>query len=205
MVTAEQIHKEFRADLMGDVTPEETKTLSLIGYQEVTPEALKLKFPLHKIITVNKAITICNKYNLKICRLDQFVGSIPQKNIQEINTFVKQYMKYNVEYRYDSIFKKSVDKIISVDMLESAKKEEGYYTYQPNLSFYICAPDELIVSDEKRSSVIKMSPDPVILAEWIGYVEGDKNYQSGFRSYRIIVTAWGIEASDPSVVNHNNN
>ena len=205
MVTAEQIHKEFRADLMSGVTEEEKNSLSIIGYREIAPESIRLRFPLHKIISQNKAVSICQKYNLKICPLGQFVGSIPQKNVKEVNDFVKQHMRYNVEYRFGSIFKKDENKLVGVDRIDAIRKEKNYYDSQPNLSFYICAPENLIVTDRDRSDVVLMSPDPIILAEWRGWVENDKEFDYRLRDYRIIVTAWGIEASDENVVNEKNN
>lgn len=140
----------------------------------------------------NQIITICDKYDLYLGKVSEFIGNIPKKNANEIINF-----PYNL-----------------TDCLEI--KESLYYhiskTYQlnsksPNL--YICAPrsnfnnkllsigKELIgipqidsFKEYKEKIKKAKDEDPIVL-----FPVKSRFNTIGF----IVVSKWGEEANDPSL------
>jgi hypothetical protein len=46
------------------------------------------KYPLYKFITYNSVRTICEKYGLVLGDVNQYIGTVPEKNIVEIENFM---------------------------------------------------------------------------------------------------------------------
>jgi len=170
------------------------------------------KYPNYKFITEESVKKICEKYNLIYGAIDRYIGSVPDKNLKHIEDF--KVNKNDECFLYEKkIFgfgmrEMSMQKnLITFDEHKNRKDIENDH-YKRNmlhdhrvrvinmkLPLEIAAPlkdfnmDEMEVKDFKLSKI--EIPDPVVLKPVL--FNGKKHY--------LIVTAWGIEASDSLVVN----
>ena len=56
-----------------------------------TVKMVARKYPFNKFITEDIVKQICKKYNLVFGDVSQFKGFVPQKNLDEITRFLKNY------------------------------------------------------------------------------------------------------------------
>jgi hypothetical protein len=179
----------------------------------------KDRYPLYKFITYDKVIELCKKYNLAFGIVGNYTGEIPKKCINQIKDYMNNAKTPRMSYYYvtgletyrdasrikdakiafsrfrvyeDRFSQYNTPKIIKQTIGEDASAQLENLSdieLQVKNDLLICAPiSEMSVDDFK---VTKHIPDPVVLAKCEG----------GF----LIVTAWGVEASDPIVVNEINN
>ena len=139
-------------------------------------------YPNYKFITEGMVKDICKKYSLCCGRIGMYIGDVPEKNISEMESFVAM-----------------VDKI--KDRMHLFVEQEYRYfmgSYDSNIirpEFHICAP--LKDFDTKNTSMkdgYRLSvniPDPVVL----------QPVRGGY----IVVSKWGLEASDESLTNEKAN
>ena len=157
------------------------------------------KYPFYKFITEDSVKKICEKYNLVYATVDKYIGTVPDKNVEEIENFKIEDV--------DKCYLDSIAMGIGVPAhithigygLYKEKEDErdfyrsiGYYRRVSESPLEICAPLKdfnskgMAVRDSKLEIL-----DPVVLQPV--FFEGEKHY--------LIVTAWGLEASDELVVN----
>jgi hypothetical protein len=171
------------------------------------------KYPHLKIIFPEQVQAICNKYKLIHAPISWYKGVIPMKNLKEVADFSlcaddilymsRSYYGPTVSFmeaynRYPSITtlpRISNTCIEGGDIIKVVEQSEEIYG-NLRTRFEICAPKEdIIVPEGSRLSKGKFSifsvPDPIILFP-------QKNCY-------IIVSKWGLEASDPLVVNEKMN
>lgn len=195
------------------------------------------KYPQYKFISNEDVVRICKKYALLCGPTSSFVGSVPDKNLKEIEKFriLTEEFLYattilKIDFRYDTpksnteevwkVLKKigvlySPSRLYDSDAMARISEEcSNHGVNASNIRnvtirserddvFMICAPAkdfdgrdlERDGSFLNKSHEIIMTkqpvPDPVVL----------KRVKDGF----LIVTAWGLEASDPLVVNEKMN
>jgi len=170
-----------------------------------TVEFYKAKFPFHKFILYSQVINICEKYNLYLAHSSFYKGEIPKKNIQELRDFPfhvykKNHLKPSLDPR-SGIF----DQMLQISY------------YQDDIVTYICAPytefdtknaeiigKEIFLKNTKdfispfKFKTIKPAPkDPIILLP----VLAQELNQIGF----LVITKWGLEAEDESLIVPENN
>lgn len=195
----------------------------------------KQMFPCHKFIKNDDVLKINKKYNLNIAETEDFIGFVPQKNLDDIHSFKNNHKLVNKRYFIESIdifkmalwisfaknkFQNYLKSINYTVVAESKRHAESLVygicakfsntshnseyisihgiTFSEKGPFVICAPNK----DFKKQTVFQQLlnpvatkfntvPDPIVLYP----------VEHGY----IIVTAWGDEASDPLVINENNN
>ena len=187
------------------------------------------KYPNNKFITESHVQKICEKYNLVCGEASRFKGFVPAKNLKAIEDFSLHTSEANKFVCVDEN-----NEILDIDESDFTENGRRYVIVQGN-SFYvtggnaqspytdpilsnsclekfigktflkakairqkdtalkICAPIKDMDTSGLRVSGHKLQhiPDPVVLKPVIG----------GY----LIVTAWGDEASDESVVNQDHN
>ena len=167
-------------------------------------------FPHHKFILYSQVIKICEKYNLYLAPAGYYKGDIPSKNIEEMKNF--PYDRATDEKLIPSL---SEDKPVCEQIFDNS----GSFGYG-GVKNYICAPlnefdmsgntqvEREIYGKSRRDNVkmgefkmIKrpkpMPKDPIILLP----VKAKELNELGF----IVVTKWGLEASDPGLIVGANN
>ncbi len=202
--------------------PEVTEAAEIVmarREKEETAKALEyflIHFPQYKFITTEEAQRICKKYNLYIGDVSQFKGFVPEKNLNQINTFFKEENEINTSYTtsdYSGRWRQ-VEKETYEQGLKNQKEQEEFYDknieFSAQMRRYIprfnCSNTDLKIAapikdmDTRGYKVsghflVKEIPDPVVLAPIVKY---------GIELY-CIVTAWGDEASDEIVVNQISN
>ena len=167
------------------------------------------KYPLYKFITEESVVKICNKYGLVYGTVDRYLGTVPDKNLKEINSFkIKDEdiccVIYNTNHFGHVPYvrsNKTINKYITkTEYINNSKKTEiDYYMNRrySEIPLEIAAPQKDFnmegyeIEDSKLVLKKVEIPDPVVLRPVV--------YNS--KKYYLIITAWGDEASDELVVN----
>lgn len=163
----------------------------------------KQKYPHYKIIDQLSLQKVCNKYQLMYGHVTFFKGNIPDKNFQDLKNFKideedKLYIAENGWGRNQNSY--------LADCKLTPKKGEHNYTdalliAAPVTDFNLSAFDN---SDRTKYGQLKaiVDKDPIVLQPVYRNNKSHYNYRN---DYYIIVTAWGDEASDSSIVNEKMN
>lgn len=174
------------------------------------------KYPLYKFITEESVKKICEKYGLVYGDVSLYTGTVPDKNLSQIENFTVEDDDYAYCYtRYGSVWgssswrrgtkyfcsKKNLKKqLINQDVDDSEWIDSIKYS-EYKAPFEIAAPvsdfnmEDMEVSDFKIREKVVEIPDPVVLQPVM--YNNTKHY--------LIVTAWGDEAEDELVMNQNFN
>lgn len=177
-------------------------------------EGYQQKYPFNKFITEVAVGDICNKYGLLLGDAHTYIGTIPDKNLEEIANFKLLASEckrmecgwYRRECGTGSFVNESEEN-------KSAFSEWGYVVameadrwhpyklvrapetttevYVNTSAFKICAPQKDFDMRGKRIDGYKLIDDPIVL-------------QPVYGGY-LIVTKWGLEASDKTLLNEKMN
>jgi hypothetical protein len=148
-------------------------------------------YPFHKFIYYSQLIPICEKYNLVLGPVNQYIGNIPIKNVKEISEF--DYSKCNKKLRFND----------NEPIFNQSKYSINFNNNNNNL--YICAPKKQfnpglsqigieIFNDEYSNVKLKdyiakkKNEDPIVLLPVMVEMLG----QIGF----IVISKWGLESND---------
>lgn len=174
------------------------------------------KYPNYKFITEESVKKICAKYGLVYGEISKYIGTVPDKNLKHIEDF-KVAEEDECCFERMERFSAWGDSIIRMEyknriQLNAKMKHSGaqYEDFRfaaslgARLSEDVC-PLEIAAplkdfnmtdSEVKDFKISKIQvPDPVVL----------KPVVYNKRKYYLIVTAWGLEASDELVVNQKMN
>lgn len=162
------------------------------------------KYPHYKFITEDSVKKICEKYNLIYGEVNNYIGEVPDLNIQHMLDFkISDEDKCFLEEEH--FFGRSWSKIfISYEKYQELKRRNPHFsshsTYNyTELPMEICAPVKdfdtrgMEIKDKKLSKIEVL--DPIVLQPVM--FENQKFY--------LIVTAWGPESSDSLVLNEKHN
>jgi hypothetical protein len=173
-----------------------------------------INYSLYKFITQESVNAICEKYGLVYGEIARYKGTVPDKNLAEIEQFkvkdddecyvesliykdTKTVLRqmYLTKYRHDRIIaRKASDNDSLASSMFLTKSSE---TVNMKCPLEIAAPikdfnmNGMEVKDYKLTAKIQPVLDPVVLKPVI----------FGSTKYYLIVTAWGKEAEDDIVVN----
>lgn len=184
------------------------------------------KYPNYKFITEESIHTICGKYGLIMGDSNQYIGTIPDVNLKHMEDFSisdeDQVYYIKSEERYGSRTNKIVKNYISSEQIYQTfinnqtsedKNYRNYYydnindvinlrAYRKDINkevFTIVAPlKDFNIKDHEMINnklVQIVEKDPVVLCSVM--------YEN--KKYSLIVTAWGLEASDELVLNSKHN
>lgn len=195
----------------------EIRAKTVMKYQQIYPH---LKF-----IFIDQVKEICEKYGLVCGTINLYKGDIPMKNLQEIEGFSLKpqhiYSRFNSSYtgirdwsneldnRYSSltqpldyVLKEYIDEPVqkvhkfagknayAINDKDYNKRDNHFYP------FFICAPKTDMNMENKKVAgffVQNEVPDPIVLYP--------QPLDMGF----LVVSKWGLEASDPIVINFKDN
>ena len=155
------------------------------------------KYPLYKFITEDSVKKICEKYGLIYGEIYNYIGTIPDKNLKEIEDFKisendEAYrlseIVYGTEFNHQFISNKNIT--------EYEKKSRQHFHYRVRKeNLYIAAPiTDFDIKNMKveNHQLIKIPvQDPIVLKPVI----------FNEKRYFLIMSAWGKESSDENVVN----
>lgn len=161
------------------------------------------KYPLYKFITEESVKKICEKYGLIYGEISNYIGTIPDKNLKEIEDF--KISEDDEAYTVNRIFMIDWGSINEEPVFMTFKNTQSinnskYYRYSIEKSkLVIAAPisdfDTKNMKIEKQQLIKVPVQDPIVLKPVI-YNE---------KRHFLIMSAWGEEASDENVVNQNFN
>ena len=177
------------------------------------------KYPMYKFITEKSVEKICTKYGLVYGEIGRYIGTVPDKNLKHIEDFKisedDECFIYQETYRSsfgggERIIKKEYRTFESFKKENELKNNENNRGHNMIVDFSssvidmkcpleIAAPlkDFNMAGMEVKGCKISRAeiPDPIILKPVI--FNNEKHY--------LIVTAWGLEATDELVVNTKHN
>lgn len=171
----------------------------------------QMRYPVYKFISEASVQKICQKYNLVYGDVKNYKGTVPEKNLREMESFkVRDEDKAYLRWFSDMMIHVGRAPRIRKDIV--SYEEHAYTLSERDLlksyhsSYCTCpAPLEIAapLSDFDTSNMevnnFKLSeievPDPIVLQPV--YFAGMKHY--------LVVTAWGIESEDELVVNEKMN
>lgn len=225
MTTVKQIHDAFKKESCKHITASQLLALEKTGFELSAPMEYAKLFPFNKIIHLNRIVLLCEKYDLVFTETKNYSGVIPKKNLVELQEFTDQYdyahyYKYPKYTLWDAIRDKTKETEYSSFIRRDKCKDFDEITsiYQ----WFIVAPKNMVVTDTQRTARVKvakeqkideltssllqvLTKDPII----IGMIKPEFSHQllpSNTKiKWGVIITAWGDEASDESVVNENMN
>jgi hypothetical protein len=172
------------------------------------------KYPNYKFITEDSVKAICQKYNLIYGEIANYIGSVPDKNLKQMEEFAisekdecgfskmvsTRFWGSELNNGYDSFESIKIKKEEDLKMRDRVDYlAAGFREVYGKCPLEIAAPikdfnmDGMEVKNHKISKI--EIPDPIVLKPVI--YKGKKHY--------LIVTAWGLEASDEIVVNQKMN
>lgn len=175
------------------------------------------KYPFYKFITEESVKKICKKYNLVYSEVGRYIGTVPDANIEQMESFkiqdIDECYQFSViddyGFRGERVFERSYKNFDDYTKYKKERHTESYrlmsaYSsgFRENYSkcpLEICAPIKDFNMEGMELKNFKLSkieiPDPVVLQPV--FFKG--------RKYYLIVTAWGIKAEDDLVKNSNHN
>lgn len=173
-----------------------------------------IKYPQYKYITKESIKKICEKYGLVYSSVSDYVGDIPQKNIEDMKKFNIRDEDCCYTVRESRISMNGSIKFRQVSHSEYEKHwkskhgtfQEAYHGSSHKISVMAMKTDWLIAANIKdfnlqnkkliefRLKTIEI-PDPVVFQPVM---------HKGLVGY-LIVTAWGQEATDELIVNNKMN
>jgi hypothetical protein len=176
----------------------------------------------YKFITQESVLKICQKYNLIYGTIDKYIGTVPDINLKHIENFkVKDEDRLWLE-SHNGRWNKNIFEVSHKQMQDKVakyeKEREDYYEMDYEMRAHLMrigssrnnynfskAPLEIVAplkdfdTKDMKLDGFKLTkveiPDPVVLQPVM--FEGVKYY--------LVVTAWGLEASDEGVLNHRYN
>lgn len=218
-ITAEQIHKEVMSFEPIPFDEVKAKRLQKLGFNvaqgmedESDSEPIGYygsKYP-HKFISYKALQRVMNKYGLRRGDLRDFTGFVPEKNLEEMESFKLKKKDWSIDttktfllqhdssmYQLDSFSfgRKEISKEMAELMHKESKEKEGAFIQVEKIKLQIVAPRHEMGKSSKSAKPIV---DPIVLCE-VRHPSEIEN--CGF----IIVTAWGDEASDEIIVNEKSN
>jgi len=160
------------------------------------------KYPNYKFITEDSVKKICEKYGLVYGTVDRYTGTVPNSNLKHIESFK---IDENDECWEEETIWATIDRSRDIKFVSKKHADANannascntpycYIRYRKS-HLEIAAPLSDFNMDKHEVKNFKISkieiPDPVVLKPV--FYEDEKHY--------LIVTAWGLEASDELVVN----
>lgn len=164
------------------------------------------KYPHYKFITKESIIKICGKYGLVYGESSKYIGDVPKDKVEVMLNFKIDKKDYAYSIMKSSQYtREPIIMLVSFDEGTKLNKynprpDDRYRDFKKK-SFIIAAPlkdfdkSNMEVKDFELVKNKVPIPDPVVMQP----VLFENN------EYYLIVTAWGEEASDEEVVNHNMN
>lgn len=179
---AEQV-KEFRE--MEDRKREQEKIKKTVEY-------FMQNYPNNKFITEDAVKTICKKYGLLLGQVSDYIAEIPEKNQNEIVNFKFKESDFRepTEIYSGSMFFMPLSYRLRMYDIGCATENKDKWVGAKEL--FIIAPEKKfdMRNKEKIGHTIKLK-DPIVL----------QPVKDGY----LIVSSWGLEASDPLVQNPKHN
>ncbi len=198
--TKEVKEAEIEIDRLNKLQTENEEKIELI-------EAINyfsFKYPNYKFITEDSIKKICAKYNLIYGEISNYIGTVPDKNIKDMENFkIDTNDECYIKNTFGSITYLNIKQF--EDEKEEFKENRRYYALSgmeyslKKCSLEIAAPLKDFDAKNMEIKNFKLSkieiPDPVVFQPVI--------YKN--KKHFLIQTAWGLEASDEYVVNHKMN
>lgn len=189
---------------------------------------LSLMFPGYLIVDEGTEIRLAEKYDLVTAQLGSYQGFIPNKNLNDIDQFLKIYSKHNcyTELRDRSDWK---DKKMKFDLnaylesddfdettFEELAEEDGMLGYKGvfPVKYFIDPPFELL-GTQRAATLVYQKPQMSISAPRKDIIMGPRQYVDANRrvrnlpdpivylnckhGLRVVATKWGDESKDPEL------
>lgn len=165
------------------------------------------RYPNYKFITEKSVERICEKYGLVYGTVSKYTGTVPDKNLKHIEDFkIAEEDECYIEIKHFTfgLGAPTLRAISYEEYKEALEKWEERRSCGSNIrvihdksTLEIAAPrrDFDMTNAEVKNYKVSDIPDPIVLKPVI--FNGQKHY--------LVVTAWGLEGSDDTIVNEKHN
>lgn len=186
------------------------------------------KYPLYKFITTESVKKICERYNLVYGPVSRYIGTVPDKNLEEISNFkvakedecyeeIKHYVRWGFtnssehvrfcsseileaeKQARENLYKGLSWEDVHRAMMISSPHDPHSYTETKLLPLEICAPLKDFNMKDHEIKDFKLSKIEIPDPVVLKPV----HYKG--EKYYLCVSVWGIESSDELVLNQINN
>ncbi len=155
-------------------------------------------YPNNKFITKSLVDSICKKYGLAQASVGYYIGTIPDSNIEEISSFKLR----------EEDMKQHKNTYFNHDGTRTDKKTQ-YYGYMTSRNWFSNVDESKEFSYEKEEfeicAPIKDFDTRYLKLEGTNLVPKDPIVLQPVNGGYLIVSKWGLEASDKDLVNEINN
>lgn len=179
-----------------NVNAQKQKLIEAVNYFSV-------KYPNYKFITEDSVKKICKKYGLIYGDVSFYKGEIPDENLKHMEDFKIDECDAGFRFKKTRFIMRDVI-TVDCDIKTLNRVSNDHYNYdniESITKLFIAAPKSDFALDNMELNDFQLSvkaieiPDPIVLQP---VMFKDK-------MHFLIVTAWGLEASDELVVNHKMN
>lgn len=155
-------------------------------------------YPNNKFINEVTVKSICEKYGLYCGEVGYYKGDVPEKNLIEIENFKLRDEDMQTRTNYDDwVYNRMWRGVVQASFL--GQPTPSYNDNPPTEikerkvkpSFHICAPEKDFEMSYMRKEGHKLIPDPIVL----------QPVKGGY----LIVSKWGLESEDETLVNEKMN
>lgn len=165
-------------------------------------EYFNTHYPNHKVLSEEQIKSICKKYHLLYGEATSYIGDVPEKNLRDVEAFTMREEDYFPDY--SSIFPSYrlwndssfmfYNPLTGTVGPEENKSQEPPKPKKP--PFRICAPHKDFKTDGYEiKEGYKLVYDPIIIqpVQYMGFSGG------------LVITKWGLEGNDESLINEKMN
>jgi len=190
-----RLHEMYRLGFSNAAEVKEFKEMDIRRKdQEILKEKIeyyKQEYPLNKFISEDIVKTICEKYNLLLTTVRDYVAEIPEKNQDEIISF--RIRRKDVREPHEIYRRMALMPRYHFQGFNNVKHDIAFENEKvTGQQLLIMAPAHKVnIKGKTKDGYILKIKDPIILQPV------DKGY--------LIVSSWGFEAGDELVVNSTNN
>lgn len=164
---------------------------------------IRNKYRFRKFILMSDLEDVCKKYNLAIGYTINYIGELPEKNLQDIENYKKPEEALTIYKIGERSLNYTYEKILYLNLLQYEKRIEEskiranyssrYYLNMDKLNTYLIAcPRQDLTQTIQEANKVEFK-DPIVC------------YPVHKEYIMEIVTKWGLEASDEVLLNPINN
>jgi hypothetical protein len=174
------------------------------------------RYPMYRFITEQSVNRICEQYGLVYSSVGNYIGDVPEENLKHIENFKideNDEAWAQMTHAMWSGFSQIPSSICNYVPYWEVKDIESRYNENPEMHllrqnyYYAKCPLEIVAPardfkqeglERQGNRLVTAAPkDPIVLQPVIFNGFGQKHY--------LIVTAWGLESTDPDVFNASHN
>lgn len=157
------------------------------------------KYPMYKFITAEAIDRICNNYGLAWGFVNNYIGDVPYENLVALKNFKIDPEDCVIE-GCSLKLTDGVNRALIRSLYRGNELEFELSKYKENPFIIVAPKKDFMTSENVRWGGNRLEIDDPIVLKQVAFEYNEKHYT---KIFYLIATAWGEEASDKDVINHN--